>query len=230
MIITLPFSTTYTSKNISNDYLTLEKCLQHFTREEILDTENRWYCNKCKKHVRALKTLSLWKVPEVLIIGLKRFEFIGSNGSYIGGYGQRQKLYTNVVFPLEGLDLKPFMARHINRSGSRPTDGNNNNIHNNNNNNHSNSNNNKDDTKVQLNPQIPDIPSQEIYDLFGVINHYGRMGFGHYTAYARSWEGDSLSEQWYQYDDDDVRKIDSSEVQTNSAYVLFYRRRPSDIT
>ena len=25
------------------------------------------------------------------------------------------------------------------------------------------------------------------YDLFAVCNHIGRMGFGHYTTYAREW-------------------------------------------
>jgi hypothetical protein len=28
-----------------------------------------------------------------------------------------------------------------------------------------------------------------MYDLVAVCNHYGRMGFGHYTAFAREWDG-----------------------------------------
>ena len=27
-----------------------------------------------------------------------------------------------------------------------------------------------------------------IYDLFGVVNHYGSLNFGHYTAYAKNSE------------------------------------------
>ncbi len=26
-----------------------------------------------------------------------------------------------------------------------------------------------------------------IYDLFAISNHYGNMGFGHYTAYAKNY-------------------------------------------
>ena len=42
------------------------------------------------------------------------------------------------------------------------------------------------------------------YDLFAVCNHYGRMGFGHYTAAARDWDGDKLCTQWFSYHDNDV--------------------------
>ena len=28
---------------------TLEECVEEFTKEEILDGENKWKCNKCKK-------------------------------------------------------------------------------------------------------------------------------------------------------------------------------------
>jgi len=36
-----------------------------------------------------------------------------------------------------------------------------------------------------------------IYDCFAVSNHYGNMGFGHYTAYAKN----PLDDQWYTFDD-----------------------------
>lgn len=29
----------------------------------------------------------------------------------------------------------------------------------------------------------------KLYDLFAVTNHYGRLGFGHYTSFARDWRG-----------------------------------------
>jgi hypothetical protein len=32
-----------------------------------------------------------------------------------------------------------------------------------------------------------DNRARTLYDLFAVCNHFGRMGFGHYTAYARDW-------------------------------------------
>lgn len=56
------------------------------------------------------------------------------------------------------------------------------------------------------------------YNLIGVSNHMGEMGFGHYTAYARSVRDN----KWYCYDDSHVRKVSESDVVSGSAYVLFY--------
>lgn len=82
-------------------------CLKEFKQLETLDEENMWYCNKCKEHVQATKTLEIFKVPRVLIISLKRFKQNKANKySYGGG---NKKLETFVDFPLEGLDMAPFV-------------------------------------------------------------------------------------------------------------------------
>ena len=77
-----------------------------------------------------------------------------------------------------------------------------------------------------------------LYDLFAVCNHYGRMGYGHYTCAARNddlfWDDPQGSAEagtgtgdphWAYYDDDDVRACRASEVVTAAAYTLLYRRR-----
>ena len=72
-----------------------------------------------------------------------------------------------------------------------------------------------------------------VYDLFGVMNHYGRAGFGHYVAVIRGWEGtvDSAGRQgemeddWKMYDDETVRTVGIEDVVSDKAYCLFYRRR-----
>ena len=48
----------------------------------------------------------MWTTPDVLIIHLKRFQY--TSGS---AYAHRQKIDDLVDFPIEGLDLAPFMAR-----------------------------------------------------------------------------------------------------------------------
>lgn len=53
----------------------LEECVEEFTKEEILDGEDKWKCPKCDKFQRATKKIDIWKLPSVLIINLKRFEF-----------------------------------------------------------------------------------------------------------------------------------------------------------
>lgn len=56
------------------DSYPIEYLLDSFSKPEILDNENAWHCNKCKKHVRATKTISLYKIPKYLIIHLKKLK------------------------------------------------------------------------------------------------------------------------------------------------------------
>ena len=60
-----------------------------------------------------------------------------------------------------------------------------------------------------------------IYDLYGVVNHYGTLSGGHYTAYCKNF----LSNEWHEFDDSRVSKINPRDAVTESAYVLFYRKR-----
>eukprot|EP01119_Soliformovum_irregulare_P010385 TRINITY_DN254_c0_g1_i1.p1 TRINITY_DN254_c0_g1~~TRINITY_DN254_c0_g1_i1.p1 ORF type:complete len:927 (-),score=294.62 TRINITY_DN254_c0_g1_i1:361-3141(-) len=60
-----------------------------------------------------------------------------------------------------------------------------------------------------------------MYDLYAVSNHFGSMGGGHYTAYAKN----ENKNRWYGFNDSSVSEVSESEVKTASAYVLFYRRR-----
>jgi len=79
--------------------VSLIDCLREFKKPELLDEDNKWYCNKCKDHVQATKTLEIYKVPPVMIVSLKRFRTGRSR------FGGGQKIQTLVDFPLEGLDL-----------------------------------------------------------------------------------------------------------------------------
>ncbi len=60
-----------------------------------------------------------------------------------------------------------------------------------------------------------------IYDLYGVVNHYGTMSGGHYTAYCQNF----ITKEWYEFDDSRVSKATPKEVVSEAAYVLFYRLR-----
>eukprot|EP00829_Urostomides_striatus_P004573 TRINITY_DN14989_c0_g1_i1.p3 TRINITY_DN14989_c0_g1~~TRINITY_DN14989_c0_g1_i1.p3 ORF type:complete len:117 (+),score=56.62 TRINITY_DN14989_c0_g1_i1:45-353(+) len=52
-------------------------------------------------------------------------------------------------------------------------------------------------------------------------NHYGSMGFGHYTAFA--WNHHNKG--WYKFDDSSVSRIDPDDVCSPAAYALFYKRK-----
>uniref|UniRef100_A0A8C8T0T3 ubiquitinyl hydrolase 1 n=1 Tax=Pelusios castaneus TaxID=367368 RepID=A0A8C8T0T3_9SAUR len=163
-------------------HFTLGQCLNLFTKPEVLAPEEAWYCPQCKQHREASKQLMLWRLPNVLIIQLKRFSF----RSFIW----RDKINDMVDFPVRSLDLSKFCIGH----------------------------------KEEQQPPT--------YDLYAVINHYGGMIGGHYTAYARL-PSDKNSQRsdvgWRLFDDSTVTTVDESQVVTRYAYVLFYRRRNSPV-
>ncbi|BES88324.1 unnamed protein product [Nesidiocoris tenuis] len=59
---------------------------------------------------------------------------------------------------------------------------------------------------------------QSDYNLIGVVNHYGGMGGGHYTANCKN----ANLESWFNFDDNLVSPITSDRAVTSAAYVLFY--------
>lgn len=83
--------------------VTLEKCLDLFTRKEELLKEDWVRCAKTKDFERSLKKLDIWTAPECLLIHLKRF-----GGDILGG--PLDKIETLVTFPTR-LDLTPWL-RH----------------------------------------------------------------------------------------------------------------------
>ncbi|XP_078369197.1 ubiquitin carboxyl-terminal hydrolase 4-like [Oculina patagonica] len=60
-----------------------------------------------------------------------------------------------------------------------------------------------------------------IYKLIAVSNHYGGMGGGHYTAYAKNCRDG----RWYSFDDSSVSSVDEDQIVSKAAYVLFYQRQ-----
>ncbi|KAK7269040.1 hypothetical protein RIF29_21755 [Crotalaria pallida] len=60
-----------------------------------------------------------------------------------------------------------------------------------------------------------------VYDLYAISNHYGGLGGGHYTAYAKLIDDN----KWYHFDDSHVSPVTEAEIKSSAAYVLFYQRR-----
>jgi ubiquitin carboxyl-terminal hydrolase 8 len=58
------------------------------------------------------------------------------------------------------------------------------------------------------------------YDLYGVCNHMGGTGGGHYTAYVKN-----ANNNWYEFNDISVKNIDEKHIVSNRAYCLFYRKK-----
>ncbi|XP_012074283.1 ubiquitin carboxyl-terminal hydrolase 8 isoform X2 [Jatropha curcas] len=86
--------------------VSLYKCLEAFLKEEPLGPEDMWYCPSCKKPRQASKKLDLWRLPEILVVHLKRFSY-----SRI----IKNKLETYVDFPVEHFDLSTYISHEDGR-------------------------------------------------------------------------------------------------------------------
>ena len=131
----------------------------------------------------------------------------------------RDKIDTHVDFPIEGLDLGELIgerqvAKRLIAAGV-------------------------DAEQMGLS----NLEEPLVYDLFGVDEHIGGLGGGHYRAYASN----HMTEQWYHFDDSYVTKARATDAvvshftlvifvqtiltnlcnQNANAYLLFYRRRTS---
>ena len=113
----------------------------------------------------------------------------------------RDKINKLVEFPLTGLDLRKYCPS-LNNDGDNAANG----------------------------SSGKNISSSSVYDLYAVINHFGGIMGGHYTAYARlpaegreTWRSEL---PWRLFDDSHVTPVSrESDVVTRNAYVLFYVRR-----
>lgn len=79
----------------------LEDCLSAFFSADELKGDNMYSCEKCGKLRNGIKYSKVISLPDILCIHLKRFrhEFMYSS-----------KISSQVTFPLEGLDMAPYMA------------------------------------------------------------------------------------------------------------------------
>ncbi|XP_069023520.1 ubiquitin carboxyl-terminal hydrolase 43a [Embiotoca jacksoni] len=177
---------------------TLDECFQLYTKEEQLAPDDAWKCPHCKQLQQGMVKMSLWTLPDILILHLKRFRQVGE---------RRNKLSTLVRFPLTGLDMAPHVVKRsqsvrnlnlgpLTSSWKEPSG-----------------------QHHQSADMI--LPQEYLYDLYAVCNHHGGMHGGHYTAYCRN----SVDGQWYSYDDSSVDLVPEEEVCTRGAYILFYERR-----
>lgn len=80
---------------------TLDECFQLYTKEEQLAPDDAWKCPHCKQLQQGMVKMSLWTLPDILILHLKRFRQVGE---------RRNKLTTFVHFPMAGLDMTPHMV------------------------------------------------------------------------------------------------------------------------
>ena len=159
----------------------INSCLREFTKKENLTGEHQWRCPKCKELRDATKQLTLYNLPNVLIIAFKRFQ-VDEYGRSLG------KIETHVDFSLKGFDVSGGMSR---------------------------------DGRGAFSATVGSDDNDPMYDLYGVANHFGGLGGGHYTAFAQNKQ----DLHWYCFDDSSVTRKKPTDICTKAAYVLFFKKR-----
>ncbi|KAM5214989.1 ubiquitin carboxyl-terminal hydrolase 43 isoform 2-T2 [Hipposideros larvatus] len=124
---------------------TLDECFQFYTKEEQLAQDNAWKCPHCKVLQQGTVKLSLWTLPDILIIHFKRFCQVGE---------RRNKLFTLVKFPLCGLNMAPHVAQR--NAGPKPGPG-------------------PWPSWKQPACLPTSYPLDFLYDLYAVCNHHGSL-------------------------------------------------------
>ena len=190
----------------------LEMAFMNLIKPENLDGDNKYFCEKCNKKVKAEKYTSFENFPKILFLQLGRFYYDFTTE-------QRQKINDRVPFPLI-LNCNKFMKEYKDITY--------------------NENESEDDayclndTKELIDKYLDE--GNNVYELFSIVIQSGSANGGHYYAYIKSFEDG----EWYCFNDGNVDFIDKNDIKnvfgekfgdkisiyksTNTAYYLSYRK------
>jgi ubiquitin carboxyl-terminal hydrolase 8 len=178
-------------------------CLRSYCSAEHLDTEDSWRCPRCKAPREATKKITITRAPDTLVIHFKRFS--ASRGE------SARKIRTPVYFPLQGLDIGPFMEPAITPEQESYVMGN------------------ARDADAQLTGlrTDPAMNGPYMYNAYAVIWHVGNtLGSGHYIAFVK----DKAKGCWRAFNDERIHDFEPANLsekdrlQNEKAYVVFYER------
>eukprot|EP01061_Rhynchopus_euleeides_P017832 TRINITY_DN2955_c0_g2_i1.p1 TRINITY_DN2955_c0_g2~~TRINITY_DN2955_c0_g2_i1.p1 ORF type:complete len:424 (+),score=167.49 TRINITY_DN2955_c0_g2_i1:140-1273(+) len=197
-----------------DEQTTVYECLAaHFSNETI----NKYECPHCDKHTDGVKQLSLFDLPEELVLTFKRFSkngyWISKIGGHIGfpicNFQQQQKRLEypgafDYVLPDSGAPHVPGNYDHVNP-----------------------------ELLPNVDPVYLDVrdfcyvsddlppPDTTTFALHSMIVHRGSYHGGHYVSYIYSERFNT----WVLCNDDRVAAIEPTHVRDEVAYVLVYKKR-----
>lgn len=178
-------------------------CLRSYCSAERLVGEDIWRCPRCKKNREAMKKITITRAPDTLVIHFKRFSASRNESA--------RKVRTLIHFPLQNLDMGPFMEppitpeqeAYVMQTARDPAG---------------------QLTGLKTDPAMN---GPYIYNAYAVIWHIGAsLSSGHYIAMVK----DKTRGCWRQFNDDAIRDFEpgnlppESRLQNDKAYVVFYER------
>ena len=219
---------------------TIIESLKSYIEGELLEGDNAYYCEKCEKKVNTLKRQCIKKLPKMLIVVLKRFEFDFENMVKI-------KVNDYLEFPHE-LNMEPYTQEYLEKIEK------------------SNKNEERSTESLVISNPIEKIREDKMdeeecesstkrkiisiskpsnyykYNLSGVLIHSGTSENGHYYSIIKDYE----KNDWCEFNDVNLKEYDINDLandafggsemvnkdnkkeaveKTTNAYLLFYRRQ-----
>ncbi|CAD8055887.1 unnamed protein product [Paramecium sonneborni] len=89
--------------NIQGNQITLEDMLKYYLSEENI---NQYTCGKCRQQRKCTRQLEIWRLPDILVIHLKRFYYKGS---------MKKKINIDIKFGAK-LDISQFIVNSTDKS------------------------------------------------------------------------------------------------------------------
>ncbi|XP_026874273.2 probable ubiquitin carboxyl-terminal hydrolase FAF-X isoform X1 [Electrophorus electricus] len=187
----------FTALNVDiRNHQNLLDSLEQYVKGDLLEGANAYHCEKCNKKVDTVKRLLIKKLPPVLAIQLKRFDYDWERECAI-------KFNDYFEFPRE-LDMEPYTVAGVAKlEGDQVS---------------------PESQVIHQTPPLEAEPgSSSRYRLMGVLVHSGQASGGHYYSYIVQRHGtatDGQRDRWYKFDDGDVTecKMDDDEEMKNQCF------------
>eukprot|EP00066_Takifugu_rubripes_P016174 XP_011605440.1 PREDICTED: probable ubiquitin carboxyl-terminal hydrolase FAF-X isoform X4 [Takifugu rubripes] len=185
----------FTTLNVDiRNHQNLLDSMEQYVKGDLLEGANAYHCEKCNKKVDTVKRLLIKKLPPVLAIQLKRFDYDWERECAI-------KFNDYFEFPRE-LDMEPYTVAGVAKLEGDDV--------------------NPENQVIQQNePSEPTPSGSSKYRLVGVLVHSGQASGGHYYSYIIQRNGgDGEKNRWYKFDDGDVTecKMDDEEEMKNQCF------------
>uniref|UniRef100_UPI0035900D99 ubiquitin carboxyl-terminal hydrolase 9X-like n=1 Tax=Myxine glutinosa TaxID=7769 RepID=UPI0035900D99 len=186
----------FTTLNIDiRNHQHLLDSLEQYVKGDLLEGANAYHCEKCNKKVDTVKRLCIKKLPQVLAIQLKRFDYDWERECAI-------KFNDYFEFPRE-FDMEPYTADGLARLEGEAV---------------------QTDSDSEADGSFAERPDNDQaastrYRLVGVLVHSGQASGGHYYSYVAQREI-SVHPRWYKFDDGEVTecKMDDDEEMKNQCF------------
>ncbi|XP_073726699.1 ubiquitin carboxyl-terminal hydrolase 9X-like isoform X2 [Misgurnus anguillicaudatus] len=187
----------FTTLNVDiRNHQNLLDSLEQYVKGDLLEGDNAYHCEKCNKKVDTVKRLLIKKLPPVLAIQLKRFDYDWERECAI-------KFNDYFEFPRE-LDMEPYTVAGVAKLEDDEVPP-------------------ESQVNGENAPAEFEQRSASRYRLVGVLVHSGQASGGHYYSYILQRHGscnDGQKDHWYKFDDGDVTecKMDDDEEMKNQCF------------